>query len=131
MFIIAGFLTPVLAAPEPSKPLESRARFNSLDSGILLNSPSAKPPRQKQGTVSSVKTLLEVPVVATAPLDENAFATNGLLSAGDAQPTGSIAIRAIRSMRSLARMASWAQLSNDKEGNTAPAATMDTVSTLR
>lgn len=66
-------------------------------------------------------------MVATAPLDENASATNGLLSAGDAQPTGSIAIRAIRSMRSLARMASWAQLSNDKEGNTAPAATTDTV----
>ncbi|KAI8973078.1 hypothetical protein BD414DRAFT_447875 [Trametes punicea] len=103
--------------PEPARPLEGRARFNSLDSGILLNSPATQP--QKQGTVSSVKTLLEVPVVASAPLDvksgENA-PMNGLLSV-DAQPVGSIAVRAIRSMRSLARMASWAQLSNDKEGN--------------
>ncbi|RPD56493.1 hypothetical protein L226DRAFT_550932 [Lentinus tigrinus ALCF2SS1-7] len=109
--------------PEPAKPFEGRARFNSLDSGILLNSPAAQP--QKQGTVSSVKTLLEVPVVNTTPATdngENAPISTGLLSA-DAPPTGSIAVRAIRSMRSLARMASWAQLSNDKEGNTGPAAT--------
>ncbi|KAI0635339.1 hypothetical protein C8Q77DRAFT_1054820 [Trametes polyzona] len=114
--------------PEPSKPLEGRARFNSLDSGILLNSPASRP--KKQGTVSSVKTLLEVPVVDIAPSDsrsdENTAPTNGLLSA-DAPPTGSIAVRAIRSMRSLARMASWAQLSNDKEGNAAPGAPTDTV----
>lgn len=35
-------------------------------------------------------------------------------------PTGSIAIRAIRSMRSLARMTSWAQLKNDKDDAAAP-----------
>ncbi|KAI0828480.1 hypothetical protein BC628DRAFT_1316551 [Trametes gibbosa] len=113
--------------PEPSKPLEGRARFNSLDSGILLNSPASRP--QKQGTVSSVKTLLEVPVIETTPPDglgESAAPLNGLLSA-DAPPAGSIAVRAIRSMRSLARMASWAQLSNDKEGNTAPTAPTETV----
>ncbi|KAI0666503.1 hypothetical protein C8Q78DRAFT_984185 [Trametes maxima] len=105
--------------PEPSKPLETRTRFNSLDSGILLNSPANRP--QKKGTVSSVKSLLEVPVIATPrpDADENAPVRNGLLSA-DVPPTGSIAVRAIRSMRSLARMASWAQLSNDKEGNAGP-----------
>ncbi|TBU22804.1 hypothetical protein BD311DRAFT_822465 [Dichomitus squalens] len=117
--------------PEPSKPLESRNRFNSLDSGILLNSPASRP--QKQGTVSSVKSLLEVPVVTTTPVDENAPASaNGLLSADAAVPTGSIAVRAIRSMRSLARMASWAQLSNanEKEGNTGAAnAPNETVTT--
>ncbi|KAI9060404.1 hypothetical protein FKP32DRAFT_1595485 [Trametes sanguinea] len=105
--------------PEPSRPLEGRARFNSLDSGILLNSPVAQP--QKQGTTSSIQSLLEVPVIAAAPLDTHSgenVPTNGLLSP-DAQPAGSIAVRAIRSMRSLARMASWAQLSNDKEGNAA------------
>ncbi|CDO70210.1 hypothetical protein BN946_scf184942.g10 [Trametes cinnabarina] len=111
--------------PEPSRPLEGRARFNSLDSGILLNSPVAQP--QKQGTTSSIKSLLEVPVIATAPLDNQSkdslnVPTNGLLSP-DAQPSGSIAVRAIRSMRSLARMASWAQLSNEKEGNAGVAAT--------
>ncbi|KAI0692931.1 hypothetical protein C8T65DRAFT_711302 [Cerioporus squamosus] len=112
--------------PEPAKPFEGRARFNSLDSGILLNSPAAQP--QKQGTVSSVKTLLEVPVVTTTPADddgENVPMSTGLLTA-DGPPTGSIAVRAIRSMRSLARMASWAQLSNDKEGNAGPAATETT-----
>ncbi|PIL26963.1 hypothetical protein GSI_10101 [Ganoderma sinense ZZ0214-1] len=109
--------------PEPSKPLEGRARFNSLDSGILLNSPASRP--KKQGTVSSLKSLLEVPVVTTTPIDEDALATGGLLAA-DAPPTGSIAVRAIRSMRSLARMASWAQLSNDKEGNTGVAAPIET-----
>ncbi|KAH9846904.1 hypothetical protein C2E23DRAFT_872120 [Lenzites betulinus] len=115
--------------PEPSKPLEGRGRFNSLDSGILLNSPASRP-EKKQGTVSSVKTLLEVPVIETTPPDarlgENAVPMNGLLSA-DGPPTGSIAVRAIRSMRSLARMASWAQLSNDKEGNAAPTAPTETV----
>ncbi|OSC98903.1 hypothetical protein PYCCODRAFT_1470720 [Trametes coccinea BRFM310] len=109
--------------PEPSRPLEGRARFNSLDSGILLNSPVAQP--QKQGTTSSIQSLLEVPVIAAAPVDKQSgenISTNGLL-APDAQPAGSIAVRAIRSMRSLARMASWAQLSNDKEGNAAPSTT--------
>ncbi|KAI0354136.1 hypothetical protein OH77DRAFT_1405859 [Trametes cingulata] len=119
--------------PEPSKPLDTRARFNSLDSGILLNSPASRPEKKKQqGTNSSIKTLLEVPVIGNAPSDtkagENAPATNGLLSA-DAPPAGSIAVRAIRSMRSLARMASWAQLSNDKEGNAGPATATATTTT--
>ncbi|KAI1792344.1 hypothetical protein LXA43DRAFT_354749, partial [Ganoderma leucocontextum] len=109
--------------PEPSKPLEGRTRFNSLDSGILLNSPASRP--KKQGTVSSLKSLLEVPVVTTTLADEDAPTIGGLLAA-DAPPAGSIAVRAIRSMRSLARMASWAQLSNDKEGNTGVAAPSET-----
>ncbi len=110
-------------APEPAKPFEGRARFNSLDSGVLLNSPASRP--KKTGTVSSLKSLLEVPVVTTTLADEDA-PTNGGLLAGDGPPTGSIAVRAIRSMRSLARMASWAQLSNDKEGNTGVAAQSET-----
>ena len=113
----------MFAAPEPSKPLEGRTRFNSLDSGILLNSPASRP--KKKGTVSSLKSLLEVPVVTTTLADEDGPATGGLLAA-DAPPTGSIAVRAIRSMRSLARMASWAQLSNDKEGNAGVAAPSET-----
>ncbi|KAH9913689.1 uncharacterized protein BXZ73DRAFT_81864 [Epithele typhae] len=108
--------------PEPARPLEGRARFNSLDSGILLNSPASRPEKKAKEQTGSVKSLLEVPLVTTTPVV-------GLLSAnagGDAPLTGSIAVRAIRSMRSLARMASWAQLSNDKEGNAAPEPTQTT-----
>ena len=41
-----------LLALEPSKSLEGRTRFNSLDSGILFNSPASQP--KKQGTASSI-----------------------------------------------------------------------------
>ena len=113
---------PTPLAPEPAKSLDNRARFNSLDSGILLNSPASRP-EKKKGPSTSTTSLLDIPIVQT-PVDgafpEDAAAATGLLAA-DAPPAGSIAVRAIRSMRSLARMASWAQLSNDKEGNPGPA----------
>ncbi|OBZ78003.1 hypothetical protein A0H81_01654 [Grifola frondosa] len=106
--------------PEPFKPLDSRARFNSLDSGILLSAPADRV--NNKGTVSSVQNLLTVPRLASDPItsaeppsiDSNRLAPNP-------PAAGSIAVRAIRSMRSLARMASWNQLSHpDKEDGAAP-----------
>ena len=84
-----------------------------------------RPEKKKKAASSSVTSLLEVPVVHTpveGSFPQELPVTNGLLSA-DAPPAGSIAVRAMRSVRSLARMASWAQLSNDKEGNPGPVVT--------
>ncbi|PSS31100.1 hypothetical protein PHLCEN_2v2356 [Hermanssonia centrifuga] len=92
--------------PEPAKSLspnaDSRTRFNSLDSGVLLNS---SPPRNS--SLSSTATLLTVPAGPTeylAPPPIPGTQANGA--------SGSIAVRAMRSMRSLARMKSWANIGN-------------------
>ncbi|EPQ51625.1 hypothetical protein GLOTRDRAFT_117955 [Gloeophyllum trabeum ATCC 11539] len=96
--------------PEPARPLafqDSRARFNSLDSGILLATPTtaqhaAHNPAPLHGSTppfSSLRPEAPSPTLL-APPDANA------------QNTGSIAIRAMRSMRSMARIGSWAQLKN-------------------
>ncbi|EMD32355.1 hypothetical protein CERSUDRAFT_108803 [Gelatoporia subvermispora B] len=98
--------------PEPLKPTDGRARFNSLDSGILLTTPTSRQPLNREDF--GAQSLLAVP----------ADPANGLL-APNAQPTGSIAVRAMRSVRSIARMASWAQLGGDKEqAEAAPAPTI-------
>ncbi|KAG2030786.1 hypothetical protein BDR03DRAFT_161432 [Suillus americanus] len=100
-------------SPEPpstTKPTESRARFNSLDSGILLNSPvfseHSKPPAENQH--------LRVPTPPSATLASAAHGAT--LAPPGAPPLGSgkdsVAIRAMRSVRSLARIGSWAQLKN-------------------
>ncbi|KIK98105.1 hypothetical protein PAXRUDRAFT_725108 [Paxillus rubicundulus Ve08.2h10] len=82
-------------APEQlENPTDSRARFNSLDSGILLNSPV-----YTEYPNSPVEYLR----VSTPP-----SATLAPPGAGK----GSVAIRAMRSVRSLARIGSWAQLKN-------------------
>ncbi|KAG2365179.1 hypothetical protein BDR07DRAFT_1470529 [Suillus spraguei] len=93
--------------PSTSKPTESRTRFNSLDSGILLNSPvfpeHSKSPAENQ--------YLRVP---TPPSET--FASDATLIPPSAPPLGSgkdsVALRAMRSVRSLARIGSWAQLKN-------------------
>ncbi|KAI0794946.1 hypothetical protein C8Q75DRAFT_791510 [Abortiporus biennis] len=98
--------------PDPSRPLESRARFNSLDSGVMLFS---KKPAQSNPAPAEV-TNLAPPQPAPGPT-----ATTGLLAPpstnNNNSGSGSIALRAMKSMRSIARMKSWAQLNNDKEGN--------------
>ncbi|KAF9527941.1 hypothetical protein CPB83DRAFT_855475 [Crepidotus variabilis] len=119
--------------PEPFKPAqESRGRFNSLDSGLLFG-------KAKDASVRSTNTRSPSPVVQvsepeaeTKPpsIRERARSTTpmfgrsmtptlgGLLAppSGAGTPTeektGSIAVRAMKSMRSLARMGSWAQLKN-------------------
>ncbi|OCH91742.1 hypothetical protein OBBRIDRAFT_833966 [Obba rivulosa] len=101
--------------PEPFKPADGRARFNSLDSGILLTTPTLREPLEPEG--SAARSLLAVPVDSS----------NGLLTP-NALPSGSIAVRAMRSVRSLARMASWAQLSGEKEKEQVEAAPVPTIS---
>lgn len=123
---------PLPTAPEPfAKPTEpeSRARFNSLDSGRLFSlsfapppeqsaapsdplqdSPRRQPPRQRSGTLSSLSTLLNVPG------SENGDGGR-LAPPMERTASGSIAVRAMRSMRSLAKMKSWANLGPEKEGN--------------
>ncbi|CAL1710495.1 unnamed protein product [Somion occarium] len=102
--------------PEPSKPLESRARFNSLNAANLLSVP------EHPNSVRSV----------TSPIEHS----NGLLAppSNNEPATGSLAVRAMRSVRSIARMKSWATLSgattNSKEGhNTNNASTNMTATT--
>ena len=112
-------------APEPLKlASEARARFNSLDSGILLNSPPII--GQSQESVRSGQTLQfsepKSSKVSDPPATRSRSATptiggllappsNGLLAPPSNANQGSIALRAIRSVRSLARIGSW----NDKE----------------
>ncbi|KAG0697268.1 hypothetical protein DFH29DRAFT_160061 [Suillus ampliporus] len=98
--------------PEPlsTNHTESRARFNSLDSGILLNSPVfpeyPNSPAENQ--------YLRVPTPPSATLSSAAYGAT--LAPPGAPPLGSgkdsVALRAIRSVRSLARIGSWAQLKN-------------------
>lgn len=96
----------------------SRTRFNSLDSGIMLSKFSSPAPEQPAQTVF-MKPQRER---TTTSVSQASKGSNGLLAAEPNPATGSIAVRAIKSMRSLARMASWAQLTNngDKE-NAEPA----------
>jgi serine/arginine repetitive matrix protein 2 len=112
-------------APEPLKlASEARARFNSLDSGILLNSPPIIGPSQE--SVRSEQTLQfsepKSNKVSDPPATRPRSATptiggllappsNGLLAPPSNANQGSIALRAIRSVRSLARIGNW----NDKE----------------
>lgn len=103
-----------LASSEPLKLAgDSRARFNSLDSGVLLKSSKPLPP-------------LPLSVGhASDPESEAMFSRTGAPTTGDlpAPPPAasmsahhhqrSIALRAIRSVRSLARIGSWAQLKKE------------------
>ncbi|KAF8878425.1 hypothetical protein BD779DRAFT_1663807 [Infundibulicybe gibba] len=94
--------------PEPlNLSQETRARFNSLDSGILLNTPvTMGPPEPITYSRSGTPT------------------AGGLLAppsaSGPGPNQGSIAIRAMRSVRSLARIGSWAQLKNGDDDAPVP-----------
>jgi serine/arginine repetitive matrix protein 2 len=93
----------------------SRARFNSLDSSLVLNAASKTTERPAQPRSASASEspiqdcgLLNDPPSAVAPSypapEDNS--TPPLLAPPN-PTTGSIAIRAMRSMRSVARLASW------------------------
>ena len=89
------------SAPQPADdPSDTRVRYNSLDSGILLTSPV-----YEQHPKSPVERL-RVPTPPSVTLASPSAAGSG--------PTAkdSVAIRAMRSVRSLARIGSWAQLKN-------------------
>ncbi|EGO19639.1 hypothetical protein SERLADRAFT_443108 [Serpula lacrymans var. lacrymans S7.9] len=105
-------------SPEPTakplKPIDSRARFNSLDSGILLDSP-IQTHCPSSGSNSPTFATDNLPKRSATPtFDPAAPATGGLLLPPGAVGNGknSVAIRAMRSVRSLARIGSWAQLKN-------------------
>ncbi|KAG6330873.1 hypothetical protein ID866_8216 [Astraeus odoratus] len=84
-------------SPEPlTKPIDSRNRFNSLDSGILLNSPVFSEHPQSPVEYLCVPT----PTASLAP--------PGAAAVGGGKD--SVAMRAMRSVRSMARISSWAQL---------------------
>lgn len=123
-------LPPRSKTPEPLRlnPQEGRARFNSLDSGILLNSPATfAPPTPFQAEHPAVARPHDMQRTASGPaMPRSATPTmNGLLAPPSADSAtqqfgtnasnqGSVALRAIRSMKSLARIGSWAQLRGDE-----------------
>ncbi|KAI6020976.1 hypothetical protein BKA83DRAFT_4293512 [Pisolithus microcarpus] len=78
------------------KPADTRTRFNSLDSGILLSSPIRA--EHPQAPVEYLR--VPTPTATLAPPGA------GALGSGK----NSVAMRAMRSVRSLARIGSWAQL---------------------
>ncbi|KAI0696589.1 hypothetical protein BC835DRAFT_853465 [Cytidiella melzeri] len=101
--------------PEPFKPVEARARFNSLDAGLVLSSASELKTQPQPQRKSSMATLLGLSERSQTPSAESGF----LAPPTTESNTGSIAVRAMRSVRSLARMKSWANMgpNSDKEGN--------------
>ncbi|KAI0266456.1 hypothetical protein BC834DRAFT_129548 [Gloeopeniophorella convolvens] len=110
-------------SPEPStESSTSRARFNSLDSGLLLNKVTERPAPARSASAS--KSPLEVPDLFHDDLDSTALSdpdpdevhTPPLLVAPNLA-TGSIAVRAMRSMRSMARLPTW---TGAKSTETAP-----------
>lgn len=126
-------------APEPFKfNQDSRARFNSLDSGVLLNKPpvagfinpkasSASDPEQPSRFLqprSFTPESLKEACRASSPAPTSSRSATptptlgGFLAppnlASNAKEQGSIALRAIRSVRSLARMGSWIQTGADE-----------------
>ncbi|KAG9307943.1 hypothetical protein JVU11DRAFT_12818 [Chiua virens] len=95
-------------SPEPpNKPSDTRTRFNSLDSSILLKGPIH-------------------PGNSDAPLEQSGIPAPPAAAAAAATGSGSgkdsVAIRAMRSVRSLARIGSWAQLKNMPNPDTSVAA---------
>jgi serine/arginine repetitive matrix protein 2 len=89
-----------LPTPPTSKP---PSRHNSLDSGVMLIDQwrADSSPSQGQIPLTSSRAGTPTPLIVPMP-DETKDTRNG----------GSLAVRAIRSMRSLARIGNWAQLSN-------------------
>ncbi|KAG7440055.1 uncharacterized protein BT62DRAFT_938390 [Guyanagaster necrorhizus] len=102
-------IIPRSKTPEPFKspPQEARTRFNSLDSGALLSAPNTFSPTYQANNFSS-------PEIVPQPQPRSRTPTLGGLPAPPNDQNqnprqGSIALRA---MRSLARIGSWAQLKN-------------------
>ncbi|KAK0448447.1 uncharacterized protein EV420DRAFT_843673 [Desarmillaria tabescens] len=110
-------LIPRSKTPEPFKPplQEVRTRSNSLDPGALLSAPNTFSPTYQANNFSS-------PQIAPQPQPRSRTSTLGGLLAPPTLPNdqnqnprqGSIALRA---MRSLARIGSWAQLRNPGNEN--------------
>lgn len=109
-------IIPRSKTPEPFKPpppQEARTRFNSLDSGALLS-----PPTYQANNFTSPQIVRQPQPHARTPTLDGLVAPP-TLSNDQNQNThqGSIALRA---MRSLARIGSWAQLRNPGNENEPP-----------
>ncbi|KAF9258752.1 hypothetical protein L218DRAFT_711641 [Marasmius fiardii PR-910] len=116
--------------PEPFKSppeTQSRARFNSLDSGMLLTNASTVPPGYNTRNISNPQLLnmnedscppqqpysrAGTPTLGGFLAPPNANVNGGLNVPDHSNGQNSIALRAMKSMRSLARIGSWAQLKN-------------------
>ncbi|KAM6497668.1 hypothetical protein JOM56_005616 [Amanita muscaria] len=97
--------------PEPLKlGNDARARFNSLDSGILLNSPATAVPPHVQMADPEVTYSRSGTPTAGGFLAPPSISIPGVAANASGHNQGSIAVRAMRSVRSLARIGSWAQL---------------------
>lgn len=99
----------------PSEPLASRARFHSLGPSVVLSTASktAERPAQVRSASASESPLQDSDLLkdtshipAMSSLDSEEVHELPLLAPPDAT-TGSIAIRALRSMRSVARLPNW------------------------
>lgn len=103
-------LLSISLVPQPiDKLVDARARHNSLDSSILLTNPvDAQHPKPPVETLR-----IPTPPSATLAPPSGTGVGNG---------KNSVAIRAMRSVRSLARIGSWAQLKNTPNPDTATAA---------
>lgn len=95
--------------------MASRARFNSLDSGLILSAPSktVEHPAQPRSASASESPIQDInvlnghtEVVSPSYLATDENSTPPLLAPPNST-TGSIAIRAMRSMRSVARLTTW------------------------
>lgn len=103
---------------KPPPPQEARTRFNSLDSGTLLSTPTTFSPTFQTNNLSSPQIVPQPqPRSRTPTLGGVAAPSTPLNSQNQNTHQGSIALRA---MRSLARIGSWAQLRNAGNDNEAP-----------
>jgi serine/arginine repetitive matrix protein 2 len=99
----------------PARAVTPRARFNSLDSGVVLNATSKNTERSAQvrsasGSESPMQDsdlLKDTPYFATLSCPPPEDVHKPYLLVPPNSTTGSIAIRAMRSMRSMARLANW------------------------
>lgn len=132
MFISQQYLAP----GDLTENMASRARFDSLDSSLILSAPSKtveRPaqPRSASASESPIQNInlnghAEVVTSSYLATDENS--TPPLVALPNST-TGSIALRAMRSMRSVARLTTWTNgKPTEKENKSAvpvPAQTKD------
>lgn len=99
----------------PSEPLASRARFHSLESSVILSAASktAERPAQVRSASASESPLQDSDLlkdtshIPTMSCPDSEEMNEPPLPAPPNTTTGSIAIRAMRSMRSVALLANW------------------------
>jgi serine/arginine repetitive matrix protein 2 len=104
--------------------MASRTRFNSLEPSLVLSAPSntAERPAQPRPASASESPIQEIdllndPLGVVAPFPPPTDDNPTPLLAPPNSTTGSLAIRAMRSMRSVARLATWTNEKPMERGN--------------